>query len=62
MKNYTFPQEYLSPVIQHIASYGIKVLSMTPDNGNYVIQVEATELPPGEYEHLNQEYQLEEVA
>jgi phage gp46-like protein len=62
MKTYQFPQEYLSPVIQHVASYGIKVLSMQPNDGNYVIQVEATELPEGEYNHLNQEYQLEEVV
>jgi hypothetical protein len=62
MKTYQFPQEYLSPVIQHVASYGIKVLSMQPNNGNYVMQLEAAELPPGEYEHLNQEYQLEETV
>jgi hypothetical protein len=61
MKTYQFPQQYLSEVIQHIASYGIKVLSMNPDNGNYNIEVEAVELPEGEYQHLNQEYQLEEI-
>jgi hypothetical protein len=62
MKTYTFPQEHLSPVIQHISSYGIKVLSMQPTDSRYILELEATELPPGEYEHLQQEYDLQEVV
>ncbi len=62
MKTYEFNKDNLSPVVQHVASYGITILSLTPSGDNYIMQVDADQLPEGEYEHLNQEYGLVEVV
>lgn len=62
MKTYRFPKDYLSPVIQHIANYGLTILSLVPSNDDYVMEVDSDQLPEGEYEHLNHEYNLVEVV
>ena len=62
MKTYQFSQEQLSPVMVHIAAYQIIVLSLSPQNNNYVTELDCNELPPGEYEHLNEQYGFEEIV
>lgn len=62
MKTYKFPKEHLSPVMAHIGSYQITMLSLTPDGDYYITSLDCQELPPGEYEHLNTEYKFEEVV
>lgn len=61
MKTYKFPKEHLSPVMAHIGSYQITVLSLTPNGDYYTSELDCQDLPEGEYLHLNQEYTFEEI-
>lgn len=62
MKTYRFPKEHLSPVMAHIGSYQITILSLSPNGDYYITELDCENLPDGEYQHLNTEYNFEEVA
>ena len=62
MRTYRFPKEHLSPVMAHIGSYQITVLSLAPNGDYYITELDCLDLPDGEYVHLNTEYGFEEVV
>lgn len=61
MKTYRFPKDQLTPIMSHVDAYQITILSLAPNNNDYIMELDCDNLPLGEYEHLNTEFALEEI-
>lgn len=61
MAKYRFPAIELNGVISHVVAYDVTILSMTPDNNDYIMELNAP-ISEDEVIHLNESYGLVEVV
>lgn len=61
MKIYKFPKQHMGSIMAHISAFEITVLSLVPNNDYYISELDCDQLPEGQYEHLQEQFGLEEV-
>lgn len=57
---YSFPIENVIGIILHIQAYDSTILSMIPENANYVIEIDK-QITFEQFEHLSEQYGLVEI-
>jgi len=61
MKKYKFPMKQINGVTSHIDGFGATILTMTPDNEYYIIDLDIA-VEQDQYDHLLETYGFEEVV
>ena len=61
MATYRFPSTAITGIVSHILAYDLTILSMTPDNDYYVMELNGS-ISESEVVHLNEEYGLTKVT
>ena len=61
MAIYRFPATVINGIISHVVAYDATILSMTPEQEQYVMELDIP-ISQEELVHLNEEYGLVEVV
>lgn len=61
MFKYRFPQSDMPGVISHIEAFGIQIISMVPDEDDFIMTTDAA-IETTQLSHLTEAYNLSEVV
>jgi hypothetical protein len=61
MAKYKFLSSDVTGVLSHIVAYDATILSMTPDENYYIVEVDI-QFPEEEYNHLVESYDFVEIV